>query len=131
MGASVLVLSKATNRTKTGPRLQKDADALVVEYDYENDDGTIEWSHIVFRDVLALEYRDISCCEAGGLVSSTEVRCLSKSDRLSAIVGLWQESVGWQEWQQKQGGVDRFKHFTLYFDDSCCIDVIAASCQVP
>jgi len=45
-------------------------------------------------------------------------------------VGPWQERVGHYEWEEKKGGSGRFQHFTLYFDDAGCIDVIAADVQV-
>jgi len=102
----------------------------VVEYDYERDDGSVEWTRVLFSDVLAFEYRDGSSCDAEGIVNPAEIRCLSRSDRLSTILALWQTSVGGGEWQRKQGGAERFKHFTMWFDDAACVDIVAAACQV-
>lgn len=130
MDAASIALDRPTNRTVTGPRFRKEGPDVVVEYDYQHDDGTVEWERVVFREVLAFEYREASCCRADDITGAREVRCAVRSERLSEVLGRWQEAVGWQEWQQKQGGAGRFKHFSLYFDDAACVDVIAASCQI-
>ena len=121
---------KSTNRTVSGPRFQRQGEKVILEYDYERDDGGTEWIQIVFEDVLDFEYRQDVCCDEEDVIRATEIRSLTQSERLSRVLKLWQERVGWQIWQQKQGGVGRFKHFKLYFDDAGCVDVIAASCQV-
>jgi hypothetical protein len=125
-----IILPRPTNRTVTGPHFKKDAEGLEIEYDYEHDDGSLELVRVLFSEMLAFEFRDSSCCDADGIVNAHEVRCLSQSDRLSMIVALWQTSVGWQDWQLKQGGAERFKHFTMYFDDAACIHIVAGACQV-
>jgi hypothetical protein len=129
MEITSIPLIKPTNRAVTGPKIKKDDDRLVVEYDYQRDDGGIDWAQVIFHNILSFEYRDVSCCKPESVVGAGEVRCVLKSDRLSTIIKQWQNSVGWQEWQQKQGGAERFKHFTIYFDDAACIDVIAGSCE--
>lgn len=123
-------LLRPTNRTVEGPRLRLDDKQLIVEYDCQADDGSVEWSKIVFGEVLAAEYRQNVCCDADSIIDAHEVRCTTESSRLAQILKLWNESVGWQEWQQKQGGASRFKHFTVFFDDAGCVDVISASCDV-
>lgn len=119
-----------TNRTVSGPQFRKEKECLVVEYDCEEDDGTMRRAEIVFEEMLAFKYRQIACCCEADIVGVNEVRSLSHSDWLSTTISQWQESVGWQEWQQKRGGSQRFKHFTVFFDDVGCVDVIATSCDV-
>ena len=130
MAIDNLKLPMPTNRTVAGPTFRKDGSKIVVEYDCEQNDGTTEWSKISFDDILAFEYRQIACCREEDVVGSQVIRCQNQSQHLSDVLCLWQKSVGWQEWQQKQGGAARFKQFTVFFDDAGCIDVVAASCSL-
>lgn len=113
-----------------GPRLRLQPGELVVEYDYETDGGAIEWHKITFGDVLAVNYRDGASCTGDSVVGYREVRSLTHSAFLAEVLSQWNVSVGWEEWQKKQGGSSRFRHFTICFDDDGCVDVIAASCDV-
>ena len=126
MSVSNFQLPLPTNRTITGPKFRKDGDQIVVEYDCQRDDGTVEWAQINFGEVLKFEYRQEACCRETDIVASHEVRVLEESQNLSQVLCRWQQSVGWQEWQQRQGSAERFKHFTVFFDDAGCIDVVAA-----
>jgi len=119
-----------TDRTASGPKLTMEASRLVVDYDCEGDDGRITSGRILFEELLSFRYWDISCCPAQNVLAATEVRVLEKSDYLDEIKSLWNESVGWQEWQKEQGGSDRFRHFTIYFDDAGSLDVVAARCHI-
>ncbi len=103
---------------------------LVVDYDCEGDEGYITSGRILFEDLLSFQYWDSSCCPAQNVLAATEVRVLEKSDYLDKIKILWNESVGWQEWQEKRGGFDRFRHFTIYFDDAGSLDVVAEKCHI-
>lgn len=128
MNSGNVVLPIPTNRTVSGPQFRKENVRIVIEYDFEGDDGRTRWAQIVFDETLAFQYRQIACCREVDIVGAREVRSLPQSDLLSATLEQWQESVGWQEWQRKQGGDQRFKHFTVFFDDVGCVDVIATSC---
>jgi hypothetical protein len=130
MPRELIHLPIRTSQTVTGPRYKGDKNSVVVEYDYERDDGSREWCSVVFEEVLLVEFRQDACCEEGDILSSDEVVTLDESPRLRETVSRWQESVGWQEWHQNQGGGSRFRHFKMYFDDAGCLDVIAASCTV-
>jgi hypothetical protein len=130
MSTTSIQLPRATDRTMEGPRLRLDRSELIVEYDYETDGGTVEWSRIIFGEVLAVNYRDGTCFTADSVVGFREVRALTSSTFLTEVLDRWNESVGWQEWQKKRGGSSRFRHFTICFDDDGCLDVIAASCDV-
>jgi hypothetical protein len=114
------------NRTRRGPICRIEKDELIVDYDYEHENGTVTWSRLIFRSVLAIEYRQATCCHSDDIISATEIRRIEKSAWLSDVLKLWHESVGWQEWQEKLGGARRFKHYTVFFDDAGCLNVVAA-----
>jgi hypothetical protein len=118
------------NRTVEGPKIVMANDRLVVDYDFEDNDGSIDKGRVVFEEVLSFEYRDSTCCSAENVLSATEVRTLNQSEYLDLVRSRWDHAVGWQDWQQKKGGATRFKHFTVYFDDVGCLDVIASDCRV-
>jgi hypothetical protein len=119
-----------TNRTVTGPKVTNQNDRLVVDYDFEEDSGSILWGQVVFEEVLSFEYRDSSCCRGEDVLPSTDIRCQAHSEYLKAVTDRWQDSVGRQTWQQEKGGRGRFQHFTICFDDACCLNIIASSCAV-
>ena len=129
MSPTFLHLPRPTSRTEEGPRFKGDATEMVVEYDYQEDDGKVTWSSVAFSDVLQFEFRPMPCCTADDVVAATEVRVQTASERLVKMQARWQGAVGWQQWQQKQGGAVRYSHFTVYFDDEGCVDVVAASCR--
>ena len=128
MNVSTFQLLVPTNQTVTGPTFRNEGNQVVVEYDYERDDGTVVWSQITFKEVLAFEYRQDVCGRETDITDgSSEVQVLEQSEYLSDVVSRWQETVGWQDWQQKQGGAARFKHFTVFFDNAASINVVAAT----
>jgi len=118
-----------TSRTQKGPRLVQTREQLVVDYDFEEDDGTVVWARLVFQVILAFEYRDSSCIHAEDVLPSDDVRSTKQSNYLTETVDLWFDAVGKHAWQQSRGGRDRFKHFTVFFDNACSINIIAASCE--
>jgi hypothetical protein len=127
---AILRVTVPTNRTIKGPKLAHCNDHLVVDYDFEEDNGSITWGRVVFGEVLTFEYRDSSCCRAGDVSASTEIRSHEDSEYLKSATDRWNASVGNQTWQQDKGGRSRFRHFTVYFDDACCLNIIASSCAV-
>ena len=130
MSVASLTLTKPANRTVEGPRFKQAGHLIIVEYDCERDDGRVDWSQIVFQEVIVFEYREASCCREEDVVGPSEVRCLTESELLTEVLNRWKQAVGWQEWQQEQGGAERFKHFTVFFDDAGCVNAVAASCRV-
>jgi hypothetical protein len=125
----MIPLERPTDKTVLGPRFRGDARRWVVEYDYEHDDGSTEWSAVIFEEVLDVEFRQQACCTGEDVVGASAVTCLDESERLSGAKQRWYAAVGWQEWQQQKGGETRFKHFKMFFDDAGCLDVIAAVCR--
>ena len=125
-----LSLPVPTNATVRGPILAHEGQGLTVSYDCEGINGTVVWTRLVFDDVLALDYRAASSCEADQVTGSGYVARYTDSDWLRHIRSLWNDTVGWQEYQRKQGGDERFSHFRAYFDDAACIEIVAASLRV-
>ena len=123
-------LPRPTSATVKGPKLQFGHSTLIVVYDYERDDGVIEWTRLVFNDVLAYAYRQIACCEAEHMSGSKAIQRFRASKWLAGMLKVWQAAVGWQQWQQQQGGAQSFRHFRVFFDDAGCVDVIARSCNI-
>jgi hypothetical protein len=130
MKSTTIKLPRATNRTVTGPKFEADNERIFVDYDYEHDDGTIEWTRVVFNEILTFEYRRDSVCRADDVISPQQVRCLSESNLLREILDPLRQSSIWLDWQKKKGGVERFKHFTMFFDDVGCLNVVGSSCNI-
>jgi len=118
-----------TNTTAVGPRLRFERGKLIVEYDHQSDDGAVVWGRMVFDEVLAFEFHDAITCPADSVIGAREVRRLTESRWLTELLQRWNQAVGWHDFQQRKGGASRFAHFTVYFDDAGCIDVVAASCK--
>src|SRR5215831_10375384 len=72
----------------------------------------------------------MACCEAEHIIGYQTLQRFRESKWLASILKVWQEAVGWQQWQQQQGGEKRFQHFRVFFDDAGCVDVIARSCDI-
>jgi hypothetical protein len=123
-------LIHAANRTVNGPKLLKDRNVLQVDYDYEFDNGTIEWSKIVFTEVILFEWRDNPCCRPDDIVEWSGVRCVGDSDFLNTLKERWKKLVGHTDWDQNKGSENRFKHYTVYFDDVGSLNIIASGCSV-
>lgn len=116
--STITRLAIPTNRTHCGPTIVKDHNRLLIQYDFECDDGDVKNAYLSFKDVIAFQYRDAACCDSDSILDAYELRSKAASEWLSEVVSRWNESVGWQNWQQQCGGPARFKHFTLYFDDA-------------
>jgi hypothetical protein len=123
-------LPRPTSATVQGPKLHFASPTLLVAYDYEGEDGVIAWTRLVFHDVLAYAYHQMACCEAEHISGYQHIQRFRASKWLARILKVWQEAVGWQPWQQQQGGAQRFQHFRVFFDDAGCVDVIARSCEI-
>jgi hypothetical protein len=123
------LLPLPTNRTHRGPEFQKIGNTIVIQYDCEQDDGVLKNTELVFEEVLDFEFRQAVCLVVEDLLPFTQMLCLRKSDRLSAILELWRKSVGWQEFQTRNGGEERFRHYKLYFDNAGGLDIIASGFQ--
>src|SRR5437867_12985817 len=121
--AADIPLPRPTSATVKGPTLQFEYPTLIVAYDYERDDGVIEWTRLLFNDVLAYEYRQMACCEVEHIIGYKAIKRFLESKWLADVLKVLQEAVSWQEWQQQQGGEKRYKHVRVLFDDAVCVDV--------
>ncbi len=122
-------LPYSTDSTIKGPIVKNQGigTSLIVDYDHEQNDGTINITRLEFKEALAFEYRQSVCCGADRIVSFHDIVCYNKSRWLNEIIKFWNKSVGWQEWQKQRGSADRFSHYRIFFDDSACIDIISSS----
>jgi len=125
-----LSLPRRTSATSKGPTVSFEGTSLALRYDFECDDGQVEWTQLRFGDVLAFEFRQAAACRAEDVVSFEDVTVLEGTPWLSDLVTTWQASVGWQDWQQQRGGASRFKHFRVYFDDVGVLDVAAERVEI-
>jgi hypothetical protein len=126
-GKEIFQLPWPTSRTITGPRVYWESPALVVDYDFEQDDGSIEWTRVTFHDVLAFEYRESACCEAADLDAYNQMVRYLDSGWLEEIRRRWREFLGSQA---KEASEQSYAHWRIYFDDAGCIDVIAQSFEI-
>jgi len=92
--------------------------------------GKINWVSLTFGDVLAYEVCSSVSCSADTVIASDVVEVRKESSWLTQIVARWKIAVGWQQYQQDLGGEERFKHYVVYFDDVCAVQVIAATCAI-
>ncbi len=104
-----------TSRIQHGPRLTYRADHLLVEWDYQADDGAIRWAAVAFDDVAVFKFRTNLYCLAEHVDAYHALIKLSDSDLLRMVEGTRTEGVP---------PVPR-AHFRMFFDDGGCIDVIA------
>jgi len=121
-------LSTPTNRTTAGPALSSQDDRLTVIYEYEHEDGSIDQGIVEFTEVIAFRFWQEPSSPPENVVGAMEVREQDASSYLAEVVKRWDQAVGWQSWQQEQGGSRRFKHHTMFFDDAGSLDVISAAC---
>jgi hypothetical protein len=125
--AEQISLALPTSATRAGPILSLRGDVLRVDYDCEDANGSIQTAIIVFKEVLASQYRQAVCLEADDITPSNALVRMSESPWLEQLRQRWYDHVGWQANQTRLGGGGRFFHFHLYFDDAGSLDVVAAS----
>lgn len=107
-----------------------DRNALDIDYDYQRDDGTLEWIHLRFNEVSAYKFCQAVCCAAEHIVGFDVMARYTESAWRDERIEHWKEWIGWQESQKQQGGESRFHHFRIFFDDAGCVDVLASSYEI-
>jgi hypothetical protein len=112
------------SRTAVGPVARLRPPILAVEYDYEDEDGTVRWARIQFHDVLRFEYRQEVVCAASDIAAYHSMLITEDSPSLSAVRARYMTYLARAE-ATEEGR--EFAQYTVYFDDSGCIDVIATS----
>jgi hypothetical protein len=128
--AGSIRLPESTDATVKGPKLQFEGSSMIVEYDHENEDGSVRWVRLRFAGVLSFEYRQAVCCDAEHITNFHEVQCAQSSAWLDGLLKGWTDAVGWQKWEREKGGRERFSHFRIFFDDAGCLDVAAENLKL-
>lgn len=116
-----------TSRTRSGPLVVLEPPELVVDYDCEEDDGTLRWARIRFSGVMAFEYRQEACCLASDIEAYNKMLEIRTSARLDDIRKRYER---YMLPQSRVVEASDFAQFLIYFDDSGCVDVIASSFQI-
>ncbi len=115
-----------TSQTMTGPKLCLDSMILVVDYDFEQEDGFVKWIQVIFRDVLAFEYRQVTCCYVEDLDAYNKVVKYLDSDWQKKMLNRRRRFLG----NQVDETLNLYAHWRIYFDDAGCVDVVAQSFEV-
>ena len=118
---TLIPLPRPTSSTYQGAKLQWESPTLSVHYDYEHDDGTIEWVSLHFENVLAFNYCENSLIKAEHVTRSGYMQRLPSSPWLKEILKRRKEFL-----QLDQEDPTRFSHFILYWDDNGSLEIIAA-----
>ncbi len=87
-----LELPLPTNKTEVGPKLVLERGFLSIWWDH------VEGSHrrsamIVFREVLACEYRQAATCGEDAITGSRTFLQMGESPWLAEVTGLWKEYI--------------------------------------
>ncbi len=117
-----LKLLVPTNRTVDGPKIRMSGPDVVIEYDYENDDGSVVWAHVRFSGTVAISYWDSSCWEVRHVSPAESLKVSDDSDWLQMILSSRDSLL-----DTRTQLPTLLRHYILYFDDAGAIDVAAAS----
>ena len=128
MNASNLQLQRPTNRTSGGPKFHNDGQRIIVQYDYEEDNGKSRMVRNILWRCVGLRVSASSLLRPGRYCRGAR-SSLPGTIRASVGCGGSVAEIGWLAGvATKTGRRMRFKHFTLFFDDAGCVNVVAASC---
>lgn len=130
MNNNSIPLPVPTNQTVTGPTYTSAGRQAIVDYDYESDEGSIQWTRLIFEEVIAFEYRQAACARLDDILPARTIRCQTQSGFLAEIMESWCSTLGEAAKGSDGSGPSQFQHFTIYFDDSASINVVAASARV-
>lgn len=125
-----ILLPRQTDTTDNGPIVLATGMALSLKYDYHHDDGTIEWTEIKFKEVLAYRFDEWVCADGNPYLDFRKMAEFDTSPWLLRKLDKWDVSVGWQKFQIDKGGRSRFRHYMIYFDDQGILEVIGSSYQI-
>jgi hypothetical protein len=97
-----------------GPELHQSLTELRLRLDHEREDGSYEWSAIVFRGVQAFAFTAHGCCSSDQVAAYDRLVLVNTSAWLLSLNEL-RTSV---------------HHFRIYFDYIGCYDVAASEVEV-
>lgn len=121
-----LELPRPTSQTIKGPLINLMDKNLTLGYDYENDNGTIDWVKIIFLDVLTFNYRQNSCVLPEDVKAYNVILDLGDSLWLNTNKQIYEKFLGKSHIHQ---GFN-YKHWKIYFDDVACVEIIAREFQI-
>lgn len=128
-----VALPLPTNSTRVGPYIIAENGGVRIKYDFERNDGTLEWSEIAFEEVLAYRFHQSICYQMDTNIvinKFNELIELNTSSWLRDVLCKWDAAVGWQEYQINKGGKLRFKHYIVEFDDVGVCEIICSSYRI-
>ena len=126
----LIPLPRATDAALKGPLFRYKRDTLVVDYDEEQNDGSLEWTRLRFLEVIALEFVDGPCCRTEDIGEFDAIQRMSDSAWRSDQIERWQVSVGYQAMQDTFGGAARFRHYQIYRDDVGALNILAEGVEI-
>jgi hypothetical protein len=84
----------------------------------------VKWARVQFRDVLRFEYRQDAVCTASDVAAYRSMLMAEDSPVLSAARERYMAYLARPEAAEESR---KFVQYTVYFDDSGCVEVIARS----
>ena len=126
----LIELPRATSATVKGPYIHYMHNDVVVDYDTEQMEGTLKWTRLIFRGVLAIEFMRDSCCRLEDIAGYKYLQCNVSSDWRDGHIERWERSVGFHDIQKELGGSARFRHYRVSFDDNSAINVLAEQVEI-
>jgi hypothetical protein len=125
-----ILLPRGTDTTDNGPIVFATGMTLSLKYDYHHDDGTIDWTEIEFKEVLAYRFDEWVCADDGAYINFREMAECDASPWLLRKLDKWDKNVGWHQFHIDKGGRSRFRHYMIDFDDQGLLEVIASSYRI-
>ncbi len=123
----LVTLPISTMEATYGPLIIKTERSLTVKYDWPSDENTIIWAEITFANVLAFCYsEEVVCMDAMLSTPAREMVEYADTPWLQETLDIWDNRVGWDEFQRQRGGRSRFKHYVVNFDDHGALQVICS-----
>ena len=125
-----IVLPRLTDSTDHGPIVYARGRTVSLKYDYQQSDGTTDWTEIEFNGVLAYRFDEWTCAEDDSYINFRKMAECDSSPWLVKKLDKWQREVGHYQFQIDKGGRSRFKHYMIYFDDQGTFEVICSGYQI-
>ena len=116
-----------TDRTKEGPKFNFEFPVLFIDYDYEEDDGSLIWVRIKFLNVLAYQFRQEPCCISEDIDANNVILKLIESRWLNEMRQRRSVYFGSQGSKSDEG---LYAHWKIFFDNIGCLDVIAGGYEI-
>lgn len=114
MYEDVWVLPFKSQEFMHGPELHQTVAELRLRMDHEREDGTYDWSAVVFRGVHAYNFTSHGSC------SRDQVKAYDRLVRVHS-----------SEWLANFSTAEsNLVHFRIYFDEFACYDIAATGVEV-